>query len=237
MPVIIYYTTGQTLYVKFDDASNTAVDLTEGTSLNQQRYEASDSAIASAGLEAGTYTAVIMDGSAASPNANDQIIALVDEFIFDGSNEVSVDISEVVELLLQIQGTNFDTNTHSLVQVITNLLLIMGSGFSSTTDSLAKIAGTLGLGVEAPAPPSENTPVSTGVSVTEIFNVGTYQIPISYNINTGPSVTGIRPNKSGTLYLSPAKRVSIETSRLISSQVENYVNDNLVEIYRRTVQV
>lgn len=214
MSIIYYFDTAESLYVKFDDSGNTCVEMVEGSDLNTSRYEATDESIADAGLEAGTYAPVVMRGDADSPTSTDDIVGVVlGEFNWNGSNEVGSDVESLAEMLLQIQGTGFDTSVHSLV----------------------RIARQVGISISDPEPPVPEPSTVDGVSVTEIFNNSSSQVSITYNSTTGPSVTSIRPTKNGTIYLLPTKRVTIETSRLIASQIQQYVAQNLIETYRRIV--
>ena len=71
---IVYYgATGQSLYARFDDGSNTAVNLTEGSTLNLGRYVASNAAIVSASLASSTtpYTYRILIGTAGGQSSGD----------------------------------------------------------------------------------------------------------------------------------------------------------------------
>lgn len=87
--VVFNYETGQTLYVRFDDASNTAVDLTEGSTLKEGRYTAADAAIDSAGLAAGTYTGRVFIGTAGAQSSSDVIVGVLPEFIFGASTQTT----------------------------------------------------------------------------------------------------------------------------------------------------
>lgn len=71
---IIYYgSTGQTLYARFDDGSNTAVNLTEGSTLTAGRYSAANPAIVTAGLATSTssYTYRVFVGTASGQSSAD----------------------------------------------------------------------------------------------------------------------------------------------------------------------
>lgn len=89
MPIIHHDSTGQSLYARFDDGSNTAVDLTEGSSLNVGKYTAADSAIVTAGLAAGTYTGRIFGGTAGAQANTDYQVGSFSGFVFNGTNEVA----------------------------------------------------------------------------------------------------------------------------------------------------
>ena len=80
------------LYCRFDDASSTAVAMTAGTGVQAARYEASDSAIATASLPAGDYTVAVCEGVAASQAATDRVLARGD-FRWDGSAEITATVT------------------------------------------------------------------------------------------------------------------------------------------------
>jgi hypothetical protein len=87
MAVTFRYPTGASLYVRFDDADNTAVTLTEGVSLKTGVYSATDGAITSASLDAGTYSAGIHVGTAGLQNSSDALVGTIDQFFWTGSAE------------------------------------------------------------------------------------------------------------------------------------------------------
>lgn len=102
MPITAYYATGEDLYVRFSDGSNTAVDLTEGSSLKLGQYDAADAAIDSAGLAAGTFSARVFLGTASGQSSSDVEVSVIPEFRWDGTNEIS--LSGVVDASLTTYG-------------------------------------------------------------------------------------------------------------------------------------
>lgn len=74
--IVFFGTTGQSRYARFDNANNTAVDLTEGTGLKLTRYVASDAAIdaATPDLPSGNYSYTIRSGTAAGQASGDAIL-------------------------------------------------------------------------------------------------------------------------------------------------------------------
>jgi hypothetical protein len=89
MPITVrQHATGLSLYARFDDASNTAVNLTAGAGLKAKTYRAEDAAIVTAGLPAGTYTAGVYVGTAAGQVIGDELVAVVPEFRWSGSAEL-----------------------------------------------------------------------------------------------------------------------------------------------------
>lgn len=76
MPVVVNASaTGLSLYARFDDAANRAVDLTAGATLKANRYEAADAAILATGLPAGLYYPRVFIGTAAGQAIGDQLFA------------------------------------------------------------------------------------------------------------------------------------------------------------------
>lgn len=76
------------VYVLFADVSDTAAPMTEGSGLKAGLYTASDSAIATASLAAGTHAGTIRLGDYSSPSASDQVIGVFGGFVWSGSAEV-----------------------------------------------------------------------------------------------------------------------------------------------------
>lgn len=89
--IVFNYETGKQLYVRFDDSSNTAVNLTEGSTLKAGRYTAADAAIDTAGLAAGTYTGRIFIGTAGAQSSGDVLVGVVNDFTFGASTQTSSD--------------------------------------------------------------------------------------------------------------------------------------------------
>lgn len=89
--IVFNYETGKQLYVRFDDSSNTAVNLTEGSTLKAGRYTAADAAIDTAGLAAGTYTGRIFIGTAGAQSSSDVLVGVVNDFTFGASTQTSSD--------------------------------------------------------------------------------------------------------------------------------------------------
>lgn len=109
MPIVAYYTTGQSLYVRFDDGSNTAVNLVEGSGLKAGCYSVADAAIDSAGLAAGTFSGRIFKGTAGAQSGGDENTGLlIPEFRWDGSTEITLatqqSVDEVAEAVGEIEG-------------------------------------------------------------------------------------------------------------------------------------
>jgi hypothetical protein len=85
MPITYASVPGLSLYVRFDDASNTAYDLTEGATLKSGLYSVADATIDN-GLASGEYTARILVGTAAGQSASDVCVGS-QFFAWDGSQE------------------------------------------------------------------------------------------------------------------------------------------------------
>lgn len=81
--IVHFDVTGQSRYVRFSDASSTAVNMTEGGTLLTGRYVATDAAIAAASLPAGTYTARIFAGTAGAQSGSDAQVGVVEGFKWD----------------------------------------------------------------------------------------------------------------------------------------------------------
>lgn len=97
--ITFFSSTGHSLYVRFDDADNTAVDLTEGTSLKLGRYAVADAAIQTAGLDAGTYSGGVYLGTAAGQASGDIRVGAFGGFRWSGTAELqpatSVDVAAI----------------------------------------------------------------------------------------------------------------------------------------------
>src|SRR5688572_21921158 len=90
--VITYYVTGQDLYVRFDDASNTAVDMVEGSGLKTGRYVAPDAGvggIAASTLPPGNFSARVFIGTAGTQASGDVEVTIVPEYKFDGTAQIT----------------------------------------------------------------------------------------------------------------------------------------------------
>lgn len=79
------YETGASLYCQFDDDADTCVAMTEGSSLKAGYYTLAESAIATAGLAAGTYLVRIRIGTAGSPSASDPHVGTLEDYVWDGT--------------------------------------------------------------------------------------------------------------------------------------------------------
>lgn len=127
--MITFYTaTGQTLYVRFNDVSDTAVDLTEGSSLEVGEYVATDAVIVTAGLASGTYSGRVFVGTASGQANTDVQVGIVEQFIFNGTIETatSTDVAAIraVTDLFQFTATNFVQADMNYV----NSVLLTGAG-------------------------------------------------------------------------------------------------------------
>lgn len=110
MPVTFYYQTGVSLYVRFDNSASTAVNLTEGASLAVGKYVAADSAIVTARLPRGNYSARICVGTAAGQANTDLVVGTLPQFYWSGLVEVdaSVSVPQSTDLIpSQIPGLLF----------------------------------------------------------------------------------------------------------------------------------
>ncbi|MGE3641959.1 MAG: hypothetical protein AB7G28_25680 [Pirellulales bacterium] len=74
-------TPARDLRVRFNDAANTEADLTEGAGDKVGLYSATDGAIATAGLSAGTYVGRIFDD-------NDELVGVIPQFYWSGTVEL-----------------------------------------------------------------------------------------------------------------------------------------------------
>lgn len=151
MPIIHHDSTGQSLYARFDDGSNTAVDLTEGSSLNVGKYTAADSAIVTAGLAAGTYTGRIFGGTAGAQANTDYQVGSFSGFVFDGTNEVA-DTPQTGDSYALAAGADGFAATKAAVDAT-----------KAVTDALSPRlpgSGTLATGADVAAVSVSPTPVS-----------------------------------------------------------------------------
>lgn len=88
MPVTHYdQSAGLSLYVLFNDSSDTAVDLTEQVAPAVREYVASDAAIDAAGLVAGNYSGRVLVGTAAAKSGDDTLKGVFSKFYWDGTVE------------------------------------------------------------------------------------------------------------------------------------------------------
>lgn len=86
--VVWFDIASQSRYVRFDDADNTAVNLAAGSAIKTVRYEATDAAIVTAGLDAGTYSGVVCVGTAGAQAATDRQLWAFGDFRWNGTAEV-----------------------------------------------------------------------------------------------------------------------------------------------------
>jgi hypothetical protein len=83
----------------------------------------------------------------------------------------------------------------------------------------------------------EVTPASrlvVGIPVTEIWNISESQISLDYT-TTVLAVTSIAPDRSGTLQIQPGKHITIESDRIDDAQLDTYLTNSLVQVFRRNV--
>lgn len=76
----------QNLYARFDNAGSSAFNLTAGSGLQANRYFLANAGIT--GVAAGTYTVSICVGTAVGQSINDEVIAVISDFVWNGSAEV-----------------------------------------------------------------------------------------------------------------------------------------------------
>ncbi len=142
--IVFNYETGKQLYVRFDDSSNTAVNLTEGSTLKAGRYTAADAAIDTAGLAAGNYTGRIFIGTAGAQSSSDVLVGVVNDFTFGASTQTSSD-SRLISALF---GTaTADSGSGTVGRAFHYLLLSFASAGKFTTNALSN-APTGGGGTE-----------------------------------------------------------------------------------------
>lgn len=98
MPVKFSYPTGNLLYVRFDNGSNTAVDLDEGIGLQSGVYSAPDIDIV--GLPAGEYLGRVFLGSAGTQSSADISVGVF-SFSWSGSAELPASAN-----VIRIEGTD-----------------------------------------------------------------------------------------------------------------------------------
>lgn len=196
MPVKIRTTSGLSLYVLFDDASDTAVNLTEGSSLKAGWYTAADAAIAAASLAAGTYDYSIMAGLAANKSAGDLLVgANTKPFRWNGTSE----LHDAVDLLA-IAGTSQNAPVGGIAGAteLTQLANVVDNINSSASDILEDTAnmqpklGTFATGTAA----GDIAAVDAGVSGL----VGT-QPRINYEPDIVLKISSRRAGNSSDTYL------------------------------------
>jgi hypothetical protein len=135
---------GQTLYVRFGDTDNTAVDLTEGATLKAGTYTASDGAITTASLDAGTYIARICVGTAGAQSASDEVIAIVPVFHWSGTAELAFKSASITEDAFD-SGVLFDPDTDQVASVGSVDYIVgqtTGTSDSGTTTTMVDAART-----------------------------------------------------------------------------------------------
>lgn len=143
------YTTGlgnSAVYVLFSDGSDTAVQMTEGASLKAGTYTASDSAIATASLGAGTYSATIRLGDYSSPSASDTVVGVVDRFVWTGSAErddlaeVYTDTNTTIPATLTTVNGKLGNPSVTLADDINDVLTATGTTVTQTTAGAIRTA-------------------------------------------------------------------------------------------------
>lgn len=149
-------TTGLNVYVLFDDASNTAVDMAAGSGVQATLYEATDAAIVTAGLAAGTYIASVFQGDEGVPTVDDKFYGSR-EFRWDGTNELPLLDSTLMAAVLANASNYFDVDGKTVQQALrymaaTTAGKVSGSGsginlfkgLDGTTDRVRAIIDPVG---------------------------------------------------------------------------------------------
>jgi hypothetical protein len=99
MSVVHYDSIGLSLYGRFDDDDNIAVNLTQGSGLNQGIYTLTDLAVSMAGLEEGEYFLRIFKGTAETQDASDEMVAFYERYNWDGTEHIPSGIdANLIEL-------------------------------------------------------------------------------------------------------------------------------------------
>lgn len=188
----MYYDSGASLYVRFDDGSVFALPETD----QPQRYELADAAIT--GLTAGNHTAAICVGSVESAADLDEIVGAVPSFVWNGTSEVTgSSLSSIHALLLEMAGENFTSDC-----------------------SLVELARMLGIPTVAPVPVPIVPP--DGVPLSKLRSTTAQQLLITYSATDPPGYSAIPYWQAGTLYLQPHGSLTIERSRLNGPQIDAY---------------
>lgn len=214
MPIEYYDTTGQSLYVMFDDGSDTAANLTEGTSLKAGRYTVADSAIVTAGLAAGVYTYRVLVGTAASKSASDTVVA-VGDFVFNGTNEVPLQNSSGY-----VPGVAGTLNTLDAVDTA------LDTRHTQTQDTLTSLTSSVGVittRIGTPAGASIAADIASVGTITtyakdEVSEKRTWKFTKNTNNPQSPNIVTVHPNFDGTLafdltnQLNPGAAISAVTS-------------------------
>lgn len=97
MPIKHYDEKDLAFYCRFDDASDTAVDMVQGTSLKKGIYTVSDADIEAEALPAGVYTVRIFAGDAATQADTDELVGIFYYFGWDGELQYDVPATANVE--------------------------------------------------------------------------------------------------------------------------------------------
>lgn len=136
MPIVHHDFTGQSLYARLDDASNTALDLTEGSGLNLGRYAVADAAIASASVPAGEYNVRIFVGAAASQANTDTFVGQT-PLRWSGSAEiVSASQTSLDSVAADVTAVRGDTEELQGDLADGGRLDLLVDGIKTTTDLL-----------------------------------------------------------------------------------------------------
>ena len=132
MDRLVFYhdASGLSLYAQFDDASDTTIPFTEGTSSKVRRYKITDATIEAETIAAGRYYPSVREGDYTAPTSSDPILGA---FTLDWTGTQGTD---------QLTGPGADSVTLTIRQ--NNLPLADADAWVTyDTNSTHLVAGTL----------------------------------------------------------------------------------------------
>lgn len=223
MTLIHNDTVGLTLYARFDNAGNTAIDFTEGTTLKQGRYTISTATLVSNSIAAGVYSVRVFVGTAAAQAATDVLRGSID-YSFDGTNEITlktlqdkVDVIDGIVDAILVDTANMDGTTIPAISALCTSIQ------ADTDDLQTTLAGFSG-GLAGPGADSCTITIETDGAVP----VGDCDVWLTSDLAGDVVVAGsLRTNAAGeaTFLLDAGVTYYLwaEKSGVISIQGEVYV--------------
>jgi hypothetical protein len=134
MPLVHNDSNDLVLYARFDNAGNTAIDFTQGTTLKKGRYEILDSAIVTAGIVAGDYAVRVFVGTAAGQLDTDELRGVI-SFSWSGSAEITL-------RSLSTQVSTVNTTTSAIASDVSDIQDTQLPAISTTVNAINTSQGT-----------------------------------------------------------------------------------------------
>jgi hypothetical protein len=142
--IVVNYTTAQTLYVRFDDTSSTAVNLTEGSTLKLGRYAVTDTSLISASLTAGLYHPRVFAGTAGAQSSGDSLVAVLPSFKWSGTRLITTEeiaaakLARYNNVLFVGSGQHYTTIPSAKTDAASGDLIVVCPGTYTVTDEIGK---------------------------------------------------------------------------------------------------